>query len=77
MKGIELLQKHEVEFNTLSVINDYNVNYHLEIYNFFKEIGSSYMQFSPIVEKITLSRLDGLHLLPPDGIGSDDAVLAP
>ena len=77
MKGIELLQKHGVEFNTLSVINDYNVDYPLEIYNFFKEIGSKYMQFSPIVEKITQSRPDGLHLLPPDGLGSDDAVLAP
>lgn len=77
MKGIELLQKHGVEFNTLSVINDYNVDYPLEIYNFFKEIGSKYMQLSPIVEKITQSRPDGLHLLPPDGLGSDDAVLAP
>jgi len=37
MKGIELLQKHGVEFNTLSVINNYNVDYPLEIYNFFKE----------------------------------------
>jgi uncharacterized protein len=77
MRGIELLQKHQVEFNTLSVINDYNVDYPLEIYNFFKEIGTTYMQFSPIVEKISKSRSDGLSLLPPDGIGSDDAVLAP
>ncbi|HEY6913822.1 MAG TPA: anaerobic sulfatase-maturation protein [Paludibacter sp.] len=77
MKGIELLQKHGVEFNTLSVINNYNVDYPLEIYNFFKEIGSRYMQFAPIVEKITQSRPDGLNLLPPDGEGSDDAVLAP
>lgn len=77
MKGIELLQKHKVDFNTLSVINNYNVDFPLEIYHFFKEIGSQYMQFSPIVEKITQSRPDGLHLLPPDGLGSEDAVLAP
>lgn len=77
MRGIELLQKHEVMFNTLSVINDYNVDYPLEIYNFFKSIGTQYMQFSPIVEKISNSRPDGLKLLPPDGLGSDDAVLAP
>ncbi|MGB4415152.1 MAG: anaerobic sulfatase-maturation protein [Paludibacter sp.] len=77
MKGIELLQKHQVEFNTLSVINNYNVDFPLEIYNFFKEIGSTYMQFSPIVEKISKSRPDGLHLLPPDGIGSEDALVAP
>jgi len=35
------------------------------------------MQFSPIVEKISKSRPDGLHLLPPDGIGSEDALVAP
>jgi len=77
MHGIELLQKHQVEFNTLSVINNYNVNFPLEIYNFFKEIGSTYMQFSPIVEKISKSRPDRLNLLPPDGIGSEDAIIAP
>jgi len=37
MKGIELLQKHQVEFNTLSVINNYNVDFPLEIYNFSKK----------------------------------------
>lgn len=62
MKGIELLHKHEVDFNTLSVVNDYNVRYPLEIYRFFKDIGSQYMQFSPIVERLG-SREDGLELL--------------
>lgn len=75
MRGIELLQKHVVEFNTLSVINDYNVDYPVEIYNFFKEIGTHYMQFSPIVEHISASRPDGLTLLLPEG--ADDATLAP
>ncbi len=75
MRGIELLQKHQVEFNTLSVINNYNVDFPLEVYNFFKEIGSRYMQFSPIVEQISQTRPDGLKLLPPEG--SEDAVLAP
>ena len=64
MKGIELLQKHRVEFNTLSVVNDYNAHYALETYRFFKEIGSCYMQFSPIVERWG-DRPDGLELLPP------------
>jgi uncharacterized protein len=27
MKGIELLHKHSVEFNTLSVVNDYSSRY--------------------------------------------------
>jgi len=62
MRGVEYLQKHEVDFNTLSVLHDYNVNYPLEIYRFFKDIGSQYMQFSPIVERIG-TRDDGLELL--------------
>ena len=52
-KGIELLKKHGVEYNAMAVVNDYNVDYPLEFYNFFKEIGCHYIQFSPIVERIT------------------------
>ena len=62
MRGIEIMQKHGVEFNSLSVINDYNVNYPVEIYRFFKEIDSRYMQFTPIVERLG-TRNDGLELL--------------
>ena len=76
MRGIELLQKHRVEFNTLSVINDYNVNYPLEVYRFFKEIGSAYMQFSPIVERISHARPDKLNLLPPE-YSDEETRLAP
>ena len=39
MKGIQLLQKHGVEYNCMAVVNDYNVDYPLEFYRFFKEIG--------------------------------------
>ena len=52
MKGIELLQKHKVEFNTLSVVNDYNVHFASETYRFLKQIGSVFMQFLPVVERI-------------------------
>ena len=62
MKGIELLHKHQVDFNTLSVLHNKNVRYPLEIYRFFKDIGSQYMQFTPIVERLG-SRNDGLELL--------------
>lgn len=50
MKGLELLKKFGVEFNTLSVVNDYNAHYPSEVYSFLKSIGSRYMQFTPIVE---------------------------
>lgn len=52
MRGIELLKKHDVDFNCMAVINDYNVDYPLEFYRFFKEIGCQFIQFTPVVERI-------------------------
>lgn len=52
MKGVELLKKHGVEFNIMAVVNDYNANYPLEFYHFFKNLGVQYIQFAPIVEQI-------------------------
>jgi len=52
MKGIELLKKHGVEFNVMGVVNDYNADYPLEFYRFFKKIECRYIQFAPIVETI-------------------------
>ena len=52
MRGIELLQKHRVEFNTLSVVNDYNVDFASETYRFLKSIGSVFIQFLPVVERV-------------------------
>ena len=75
MRGIELMQQHGVDFNTLSVINDYNIGYPVEIYRFFKEIGSQFMQFTPIVERLG-SRDDGLELLTADD-QPEDMELAP
>lgn len=64
MNGIELLKKHGVEWNALAVVNDYNADYPLDFYNFFKEIECRYIQFTPIVERI-LPRKDGRHLACP------------
>lgn len=52
MRGIGLLKKHGVEFNTLTVINNLNCDEPLQVYNFLKQVGSGYMQFIPIVERV-------------------------
>lgn len=52
MEGLSLLVKHKTEFNTLTVVNDYNACYPEEVYRFLKSIGSRYMQFLPVVEWI-------------------------
>ncbi|MCI7309362.1 MAG: anaerobic sulfatase-maturation protein, partial [Prevotella sp.] len=74
MKGINLLNKHGVEWNALAVINDFNADYPLDFYHFFKEIGCRYIQFTPIVERL-VNRTDGLTLAPGmqgDGQGVTD-----
>jgi uncharacterized protein len=55
MKGIELLHRNKAEFNTLSCVNSYNVNYASETYRFLKHIGSGYIQFLPVVERLSLN----------------------
>ncbi len=51
MSGIQFLKKHNVEFNTLTVVNRKNSYHPLEVYEFLKEAGSRYMQFIPVVER--------------------------
>ena len=63
MNGIQLLNKHGVEWNALAVINDFNADYPLEFYHFFKDIHCKYIQFTPIVERM-VNRTDGLTLAP-------------
>jgi len=75
MRGVELLQKHQVDFNTLSVLHDRNVRHPLQVYRFFKQIGSQYMQFTPVVERLG-SRSDGLELLTATD-HPDDSEMAP
>jgi uncharacterized protein len=51
MRGLELLKKHGVEFNTLTVVNRANSQSPLEVYHFLKSIGSQFLQFIPLVER--------------------------
>ena len=51
MHGLELLQKHGVEFNTLTTVNAANATHAAEVYDFLREI-SDFMQFLPVVESL-------------------------
>lgn len=65
MQGINLLKKHNVEWNAMAVVNDYNADYPLEFYHFFKELDCHYIQFAPIVERIA-PHADGRRLAAVD-----------
>lgn len=52
MHGIELLNKHGVDWNAMAVVNDINVMEPLSFYRFFRdELRTQYLQFTPIVEQ--------------------------
>ncbi len=73
MRGINLLKLHGVEWNALAVVNDFNADYPLDFYHFFKEIECRYIQFTPIVERI-IPHTDGRTLASP--MDAHDAPLA-
>lgn len=64
MRGIQLLERYGVEWNVMGVVNDFNADYPLDVYHFYKEIGGHYIQFTPIVERL-LPHPDGRHLASP------------
>ena len=51
MRGLNILRKYKVEFNTLTCVNSVTVQHPVKIYKFLKSIGSKYLQFIPIVER--------------------------
>jgi uncharacterized protein len=78
MKGIEILNKHGVQWNAMAVVNDFNADYPLDFYHFFKEINCHYIQFTPIVERI-VKHDDGRHLasLTDDILDVSDFSISP
>lgn len=52
MAGIEHLKAAGVEFNTLTVVQENNAKYPERVYTFLKSIGSTFLQFIPIVEPV-------------------------
>jgi uncharacterized protein len=73
MAGLRVLQKHRVEFNTLTVVNRLNARAPLEVYRFLREIGSGFIQFIPLVERKPDDEAQKLGLdlsTPPQGEGA-------
>ena len=53
LRAARLLQEHQVEFNILTTVNAANADHPLEVYRFLRdEVGTNFMQFIPIVERI-------------------------
>lgn len=55
MAGIDVLNRHSIPFNTLTVINNENVKHPLKVYNFLKSLGTEHIQFIELLETETFS----------------------
>lgn len=64
MHGLELLQKHDVEFNTLTTVNAANATHAAEVYDFLRQF-TDFMQFLPVVESLPTTKVKGNVAMPP------------
>ena len=54
VRGIEALKRHGAEWNALTTVNAANQDHGREVYRFLRdELGASFLQFIPIVERAT------------------------
>ena len=66
MRGLEVLQRHEVEHNALTVVQRANGGKGKEVYKFLKGIGIDFMQFIPIAERSNGNGLAGAPQVDKD-----------
>jgi uncharacterized protein len=54
MRGLDVLKRHKVDWNVLCTLHRNNADRPLEVYRFFRdELGAQFIQFIPIVERVT------------------------
>lgn len=51
MHGIQLLNKHRVDWNILATVNSFNADRPSETYRFLRSLGTQFIQFTPVVER--------------------------
>ena len=51
MRGIERLDRRQVEYNLLTVVQSHNSRYPEDVYRFLTSLGTAFVQFIPLVEK--------------------------
>lgn len=74
LAGLRVLHQHQVEFNTLTVVNRLNSQHPLEVYRFLRGIGSGFIQFIPLVERLAdpEARRLGLDLATPPRLDEEN-----
>ncbi len=74
MKGLRLLQKHQVDFNVLACVAKKTAYRPLDVYHFFKEQGIEFIQFTPIIERMPDAKAKscGLTLALPSALEHEE-----
>lgn len=67
LRGIALLQQHEIDFNILVTVSKDNAAHPSAVYRYLKSIGANFIQFNPVVERLPKSseKADGLFFAEP------------
>ena len=79
LRGLRVLKKHRVEFNTLTVVNRANARHALDVYRFLRGIGSGFIQFIPLVERLADAEATklGLDLAAPPRVDEEAGARMP
>jgi len=74
MRGVKLLQKHEVQYNVLACVARETARQPLEVYSFLKNEGVEFIQFTPVIERWPddASRKNGLRLAGPAALTEEE-----
>ena len=65
LRGLGILQRFGVPFNTLTAVNRLNAREPLAVYDFLNDCGSTHWQFIPVVERLAASPEGAPRLVGP------------
>jgi uncharacterized protein len=74
MRGLEVLKKHRIEFNVLASVTPTSAAAPLPVYRFLRDAGVTFIQFTPIVERMPDAAARELGLQLAVGIRAGAAV---
>ena len=58
IRGLDILRRHDVDWNALTTVNAANADHGREVYTFLRaELGAQFIQLIPIVERVTREML--------------------
>jgi len=68
MRAFELLRRYRVPCDLLCVVHDQSVTQPMKLYRFFRQIGSEYVGFLPVVERV--EGAVSAHSVRPEALGA-------